>query len=146
VFRHETIAPPRPGQSHGRQQLRPKEDWIRVTVPAIISEETFEAAQRVKRDNSVFSPRRTTPRTWLLRGLVVCGKCDVRANPQQQSSSADGGTRRNRYYVCSNHDVLRAGGPEHRCTERRIRADELDAFVFDQLREILLRPDVLLAG
>jgi site-specific DNA recombinase len=145
-FRHETIAPPRPGQSHGRQQLRPKEDWIRVPVPAIISEETFEAAQRVKRDNSVFSPRRTTPGTWLLRGLVVCGKCGVRANPQQQSSSAEGGTRKNRYYACSNHDVLRAGGPEHRCTERRIRADELDAFVFDQLRETLLRPDVLLAG
>ena len=65
---------------------------------------------------------------------------------QQQSSSADGGTRRNRYYACSNHHVLRAGGPEHRCTERRIRADELDAFVFDQLGEILLRPEVLLAG
>lgn len=145
-FRHETIAPPRPGHSHGRQQLRPKEDWIRVPVPAIISEETFEAAQRVKRDNSVFSPRRTTPGTWLLRGLVVCGKCGVRANPQQQSSNADNGTRKNRYYNCSNHDVQRAGGPEHRCTERRIRADELDAFVFDQLREILLRPDVLLAG
>jgi site-specific DNA recombinase len=145
-FRHETIAPPRPGQSHGRQQLRPKEDWIRVPVPAIISEETFEAAQRVKRDNSVFSPRRTTPGTWLLRGLVVCGKCGVRANPQQQSSNADNGTRKNRYYNCSNHDVQRAGGPEHRCTERRIRADELDAFVFDQMREILLRPDVLLAG
>jgi hypothetical protein len=59
-FRHETIAPPRPGHSHGRQQLRPREDWIPVPVPAIISEETFEAAQRVKRDNSVFSPRRTT--------------------------------------------------------------------------------------
>ena len=40
-----------------------------MPVPAIISEETFEAAQRVKRDNSVFSPRRTTPGTWLLRGL-----------------------------------------------------------------------------
>ena len=53
---------------------------------------------------------------------------------------------RNRYYNCSNHDVQRAGGPERRCTERRIRADELDAFVFDQMREILLRPDVLLAG
>ena len=52
----------------------------------------------------------------------------------------------NRYYCCPNHDAIKAGGPEQRCTERRIRADELDAFVFDQVREILLRPDVLLAG
>jgi site-specific DNA recombinase len=145
-FRHETIAPPRPGQSHGRQQLRPKEDWIRVPVPAIISEETFEAAQRVKRDNSIFSPRHTTPGLWLLRGLVVCGRCGVKAYTQQMSSSADGGTRRNRYYSCPYHDEVRAGGPEKRCTERRVRADELDAFVFDQLRAILLSPDMLLAG
>jgi len=145
-FRHETLAPPRPGQSHGRQQLRPREDWIRVPVPAIISEETFEAAQRVKRDNSVFSPRRTTPHTWLLRGLVVCGRCGVRAGVFQSRSSADAGTRRNRYYCCSNHDPIKAGGPEKRCTERRIRADELDQFAFEQVREILLRPDVLLAG
>jgi site-specific DNA recombinase len=117
-----------------------------VTVPAIISEETFEAAQRVKRDNSVFSLRRTTPHTWLLRGLVVCGRCGVKAGVFQSSSSADGGTRRNRYYCCSNHDPIKAGGPEKRCTERRIRADELDGFVFEQVREILLRPDLLLAG
>jgi hypothetical protein len=65
-FRHETIAPPAPGRTHGRQTLRPKEDWIRVAVPAIITEEMFEAAQRVKRDNSIFSPRRTTPGAWTL--------------------------------------------------------------------------------
>ena len=145
-FRHETIGPPPPGQSHGRRQLRPREDWIRVPVPAIITEETFEAAQRVKRDNSIFSPRRTTPGLWLLRGLVVCGRCGVKSYTQQMSSSADGGTRRNRYYSCPYHDAVKAGGPDKRCTERRVRADELDAFVFDQVREILLRPDVLLAG
>jgi len=145
-FRHETVAPPSPGQRHGRQQLRPKEDWIRVEVPAIISEETFEAAQRVKRDNSMFSPRRTTPGLWLLRGLVYCGRCGVRAGARQASSSADGGTRKNRYYSCAYHDAIKAGGPRQRCTEQMIRADELDAFVFDQVREILLRPDVLIAG
>ncbi len=145
-FRHETIGPPPPGHSHGRRKLRPREDWIRVPVPAIITEDTFEAAQRVKRDNSIFSPRRSTPGLWLLRGLVVCGKCGVKSYTQQMSSSADNGTRRNRYYSCPYHDAVKAGGPEKRCTERRVRADELDAFVFDQVREILLRPDVLLAG
>jgi len=145
-FRHETIAPPRPGQNHGRQQLRPREDWIQVPVPAIIAEETFEAAQRIKHDNSVFSPRRATPGLWLLRGLVVCGNCGVKAYTQQMSSTAQDGKRRNRYYSCPYHDAVKAGGPEKRCTERRVRADELDAFVFDQVRAILLRPDVLLAG
>ena len=145
-FRHETVAPPRPGQSHGRQQLRPREDWIQVPVPAIITAETFEAAQRVKRDNSLFSPRRATPGLWLLRGLVHCGRCGVKAGVSQSSSTADSGTKKNRYYSCSNHDAIKAGGQEKRCTERRIRANELDTFVFEQVREILLRPGVLLAG
>ena len=145
-FRHETVAPPAPGKSHGRQTRRPNEDWVRVSVPAIITEEVFEAAQRVKTDNSMFSPRRTTPGTWLLRGLVYCGACNVKAHAQPMRSTAENGTRKNRYYSCYHHDTLRAGGVDQRCTERRIRADELDAFVFAQVRDILLRPDVLLAG
>ena len=40
-----------------------------------------------------------------------------------------------RYYYCRNHDPLRAGGEQRRCRERNIRADALDAFVFDQVRE-----------
>ena len=145
-FRHETVAPPAPGKSHGRQTRRPKEDWVRVPVPAIITEEVFEAAQRVKTDNSMFSPRRTIPGTWLLRGLVYCGAGNVKAHAHPMRSTAENGTRKNRYYSCYHHDTLRAGGVDQRCTERRIRADELDAFVFAQVRDILLRPDVLLAG
>ena len=41
---------------------------------------------------------------------------------------------------------MRAGGEERRCRERHIRADILDSFVFNEVRELLLRPDVLLAG
>jgi len=33
-----------------------------------------------------------------------------------------------------------------RCPERHIRSDALDGFVFDQVRQALLRPQVLLAG
>jgi hypothetical protein len=41
---------------------------------------------------------------------------------------------------------LRAGGESRRCRERNIRADALDEFIFDQVRQALVRPDVLLAG
>ena len=51
-----------------------------------------------------------------------------------------------RYYYCRNHDPLRAGGEHRRCPERNIRADELDSFVVEQVRDTLLRPDVLLKG
>jgi site-specific DNA recombinase len=140
-YRHDDVA--RPGQSRPRRRLRPQEDWVEVPVPPIISEELFAAAQAITRDNSIFSPRNSTPGLWLLRGLVVCGACGVRAHVHQ-SRSANGHT--NRYYDCANHDPFRAGGPERRCRERQVRADELDAFVYDQVRQVLLRPELLIAG
>ena len=51
-----------------------------------------------------------------------------------------------RYYYCRNHDPIRAGGESRRCPERNIRADALDAFVFDHIRAAITHPDLLLAG
>jgi hypothetical protein len=41
---------------------------------------------------------------------------------------------------------VRAGGTERTCGQRRIRADELDTFVFDQVAQLLARPEMLAAG
>jgi site-specific DNA recombinase len=51
-----------------------------------------------------------------------------------------------RYYYRRNHDILRAGGEHLRCPERNIRADDLDAYVFTQVRRALLEPSQLIAG
>ncbi|MCW2691164.1 MAG: hypothetical protein JWR37_6054, partial [Mycobacterium sp.] len=56
------------------------------------------------------------------------------------------GTWHRYYYYCRNHDPLRAGGEQHRCPERNIRADALDTFVFDHIRTAIIHPDLLLAG
>ena len=141
-YRHETTPGAGPTARPQRRE-RPVEDWVTVPTPAIVSEEIFEAAQAVSRDNSAFSPRRTHPDRYLLRGLVRCGRCGVKAYAQAMSSTSG---RHNHYYACANHDPLRAGGADKVCTERRIRADDLDTFVFDQVRAALLNPDLLLAG
>ena len=54
---------------------RPRDQWIAIAVAAVLDEELFEAAQRVSRDNSQWSPRRAESGHWLLRGLVKCGHC-----------------------------------------------------------------------
>jgi site-specific DNA recombinase len=51
-----------------------------------------------------------------------------------------------RYYYCHRHDPLVAKGEHRRCPERNVRADELDAFVFEQIRTAMLHPQMLLAG
>jgi len=100
-------------------------------------------AQRVSYDNSQWSPRRTGLNHWLLRGLVRCGHCGVSVSCHKMRGR--NGTF-HYYYYCRNHDPLNAGGEQRRCPERNIRADELDAFVFEQVRAAMLHPDVLLTG
>jgi site-specific DNA recombinase len=126
-----------------RQVRRPADQWIAIPVPTIVSDELFEAAQQVSYDNAQWSPRRAEPQHWLLRGLVQCGHCGVTVSCQK---ATDRRGNCNRYYYCRNHDTLRAGGEHRRCPERNIRAAELDAFVFEQVRAAMLRPDVLLKG
>lgn len=140
--RTESVVDPRPGK-RTRQVLRPREQWIPIPVATVLSEDTFEAAQGVSRDNSQWSPRRAQAGHWLLRKLVRCGHCGVSVACHKMRGR--NGTFHH-YYYCRNHDPLRAGGEHRRCPERNIRADELDAFVFEQVRATMLRPEMLLAG
>ena len=131
-----------PALGRTRATLRAREEWIEIPIPAIIDEATLEAVAATARDNSSYSPRRTEPDTFLLRRLLRCAHCQVKLNCYR--------ARRNhtttRYYLCPHRDPWRAGGAEHRCPERRVRADELDTFVFDQVRQLLIRPDLITAG
>ena len=140
-YRTEHVTPP--GGGRARRRPRPQQDWVEVSVPAIISEDTFAAAQAAKAHHSAFSPRRSTPGQWLLRRLVICGACGIHTRAQQMTSSTG---KIGRYYSCAYHDPVLAGGPDKACRQRRIRADELDNFVYDKVRDVLLRPEVLLAG
>ncbi|HEX9545925.1 MAG TPA: recombinase family protein [Acidimicrobiales bacterium] len=139
-----TAAVSKTGRRVSRQRPRPKEEWIPISVPAMVSDEVFEAAQRAAKNNTSFSRRNLKIQAWLLRGLVVCGACGVRASTGRARGRAEGSERR--YYYCSNRDPFRVGSVERRCPERHIRADVLDEFVFDQIRQALLHPATLLAG
>lgn len=140
--RRESVAD-QPGRRATRQVARPREQWIAIPVPTIVSEEIFEAAQRISREHVKWSLRRAEPGHWLLRGLLKCGHCHVTVSCHKMRGRP--GTV-HRYYYCANHDPLRAGGEHRRCPERNIRADELDAFVFEQVRAAMLRPQMLFAG
>ncbi|GAB7007762.1 recombinase family protein [Nocardioides sp. AN3] len=140
--RTETVAAPGPGR-RTRQVPRPREEWISIDCPPIVTDDQFQAVSRVAHDNSQWSPRRAEPGAFLLKGLVKCGVCKVGTNCHKMRGR--NGTW-HRYYYCRNHDPLRAGGEEHRCPERNIRADSLDGFVFDHVRAALTTPALLLAG
>jgi len=53
---------------------KPREEWIEIPVPAIITAETFELAQERLRKNKLHSQRNTVEVT-LLQGMLVCSEC-----------------------------------------------------------------------
>jgi site-specific DNA recombinase len=131
------------GRRHSTtQRRRPRDEWIAISCPRILDDAVFEAAQRVSRDNSKWSPRNLHEQAWLLRGLVRCGSCDINLNSHKLGATT---SKIHRYYTCRNK--ARSGVPDQqRCPERSIRADALDAFVFEQVKTALIRPSVLCAG
>jgi site-specific DNA recombinase len=131
-----------PALGRNRQRRRPRDEWVEIPIPAIIGDDTFEAVQRAAADNTAFSPRRTEPGTFLLRRLARCGNCGVKLASHRANRQAGMA----RYYLCPRHDPVRAGGEDQRCPERRIRADELDAFVFAEVANLLAQPAMLAAG
>jgi site-specific DNA recombinase len=126
----------------GRQIPRPQEEWIAIACPPIIDQATFDAAKKVSAHNTNFSSRRLDPNeeAWLLRGLVFC-VCGTRSIVDRGASRKPGGIH---YYACRNRNGL--AGPDRYCHEPNIRADGLDAFVFEEVRSALASPQILLAG
>ena len=116
---------------------KPREEWIEIPVPAIISEETFALAEERLAMNKVHSPRRTKkPR--VVQGLVSCGKCGCALTRGAVQTTA----RRISYYRCLGSDSWRhLGGPL--CDSRPVRQDLLDDVVWNEVVRLLEDPALI---
>ena len=63
---------------------RPREEWIEIPVPALVSEASFARAQELLQENKIRSRRRTIEPS-VVQGLVSCQKC---ATPSHESRRA----------------------------------------------------------
>jgi hypothetical protein len=54
------------------QRPAPVEEWITIPVPAIVSQETFDLAQKRLDENKQMARRNNRAHDYLLRGLVSC--------------------------------------------------------------------------
>src|SRR5262249_33867036 len=131
--RKSALQPVGPGQS---QQSTTAEEWIAVPVPAIIRQETFEAAQSRLDRNVQMARRNNTTYEYLLRGLVSCGQCRLACSGRTLSPGYH-------YYFCRGRtDSLRLAQGE-RCTARYAPAHALDALVWQDLCRVLSEPSLI---
>src|SRR5262249_18891341 len=83
-------------------QHRPRQEWIEIPVPALVSEATFALVQEQLQKNKHHAARRTIKPT-LLQGMLVCQQCGYSL---YRSSTKKRGWMRY-YYRCPGSDAYR---------------------------------------
>jgi DNA invertase Pin-like site-specific DNA recombinase len=116
---------------------RDRDEWIEVTVPAIIDEDTFELAARRLADNKRFATRNSTTPS-LLRGLVACQSCSY----AYYRTSTRTTRRKIAYYRCIGSDAWRHAVGKI-CDARPVRADQLEPAVWEHVTGLLTDPTLI---
>ena len=127
---------------HGEKSCsheRPRDEWIEIPVPAIVSDETFALAAERLADNKRFAPRRTIEPS-IVQGLVSCRKCGYALSRTSTRSSA----RKIHYYRCLGSDAWRHLGGSV-CDCRPIRQDLLDQIVWQEVVRLIEDPTLIQA-
>lgn len=118
--------------SNKTRKLKPRDQWIKLEVPAIISDATFSSARARcdSRTPSSAPPRRTGSPT-LLTGVIQCGHC------RSAMTLATGKGGKYRYYKCTNRINQGPGA----CESQNIRMEKLDQAVLGVLAEEVCQPE-----
>ena len=134
---HDAVGRPK---AHGRglkrspkHQPRPPEEWIPVSVPAILSEDTWQKAQERLAMRQKFAERNNKKHFYLLRSLLVCGVC----GRTLAGRTSDGRVT----YNCPNQGRQRS--PEvvpHSCI---IAAAVVEPLVWQAVSDLLRNPRLL---
>jgi len=134
----------RPSRQRGRLPARnsanhelPRDQWIEIPVPALISEDIFALAQERLEANKKLAPRRTVEPS-IVQGIVHCRQCGYALYRTATRSSA----RKIYYYRCLGSDAWRYEGVA-RCDCRPIRQDLLDKIVWDEILRLLEDPTLI---
>jgi len=117
---------------------RPREEWIEIPVPALVTEDSFARAQELLHQNKIRSRRRTIAPS-VVQGLVTCAKCGYALSRTSTQTSA----RKIHYYKCIGSDGWRKlGGPV--CDNGRfIRQELLDQIVRAEVIRLLEEPALI---
>lgn len=125
------------GRRSGKR-ANPSENVLTVQVPAIVTPEVWEAAQRTVKINAL-TAQRNARRIYMLRSLMKCGFC---------GRAYVGHTDRHGMlftYRCSGRGHPAVNPELPRCKSPHIKGGPLNAQIWQRITEILSAPDEALA-
>src|SRR6266545_2089504 len=118
---------------------RPVQEWTEIPVPAIVTTETFERVAQRLADNKRFASRNSKVPS-LLQGLAACSGCGY----GYYRTSTRTTNKKIFYYRCLGSDDYRYQGGRV-CANKPVRADYLDAVVWEHITGLLADPHLLRA-
>ncbi len=120
----------------GSKRPAPPEEWLPVAIPAIISPETFLAAQACMEHNQQMAKRNNTQHDYLLRGLLSCARCRYAYTARTVHPGYD-------YYTCTGRRLADRMPEGVACTAPYVPASALDRIVWEDLARLLLQPELI---
>jgi len=118
----------------------PPEQWLPITVPALISEDQFEAVQLQLEENRRRARQSQRGAKYLLQGLLVCRRCGYSYYGKPISHRTRRGKPRSyAYYRCIGTDAYRFGG-QRVCDNKQVRTDRLEQAVWHEVCQLLAHP------
>ena len=140
-----TVASKRHGPTGGqrlvkRKVVRPESEWIIVPVPALVSEELWEQANRAITQNGA-TKRRNARKPYLLTGLVKCATCGYTYYGGRRRYLNKPNANIARFYRCGSSTRVPAAQTEIGCDQGQIACHFLDDAVWAALCTMLLQPE-----
>src|SRR3954453_4625767 len=116
---------------------RDRDQWLQIGVPALVDPDTFDRAQRRLEDNKRYAARNSREPS-LLQGICACAGCGY----AYYRTSTRTTNKKIYYYRCLGSDDYRyEHGPI--CDNQTVRADYLDAVVWDHIPALLTDPTLI---
>jgi site-specific DNA recombinase len=120
--------------SQTRRRARPVHEWIALTIPAILDEGTFQAAQAQLQRNRALAKRNRKHDYLFGGGRFRCGRCGRGMTGYP--------LRGKRYYRCNGRNQVM--DPEQRC-RGSLQADMIEARIWAAVERVLQQPDMIAA-
>jgi len=118
--------------------LRPREEWLTVSVEPLVAQEVFDAVQR-RLEKNLEMARRNTRHEYLLCGLLFCGRCGGRMGGHRCRDTA--------FYRCNHKkkgDLVPApGGGYAPCTGPEVKAGAVESVVWETVTGLVRDPEFL---
>jgi site-specific DNA recombinase len=118
---------------------RPREEWVHIAVPAIVSADTFQRVARQLAENKRYASRNSKGPS-LLQGLAACSACGY----GYYRTSTRTTNKKIYYYRCLGSDDYRYENGRV-CDNTPVRADYLDQVVWDHITGLLADPALIRA-